>query len=185
MTRLPRLLDPGSLPALALTILAAVSCGGRVDSGGGEGGGRTQPSASSSSSSSPNVPDAGAADSAVGTTNAGDAGLACTDPIHMSIGETVSGSTCGGTSPAPYTICSQTGPVAFFYVDAPSGAAFRIDATPSAVTLAGYTDCAHGVECSGPSLIKPDPSLRLLSVQLLDSNGNGTCGNFTITVANQ
>jgi hypothetical protein len=164
--------------ALPLMLLAVNPCGGRIESTGAGSG--TAPPATSSTE---NGADAGAAHTASG---------ACTDPIHVSLGQTISGSTCGGT-PLPVTsICSQSGPVVFFYVDAPSGSVFRIDATPS-ISLVGYTreipdgappECAQVGECAGGTTsVTFSPGLQLYSVQMLDtSNDSHTCGDFTITV---
>jgi hypothetical protein len=197
MTRLPRLLDLGSFPALALTILAAVSCGGRVDSSGGEGSGPTQRSGSSSSSSSPTGSDADAAGDAGAANAASDAGavssggLTCTDPIHVSIGETISGTTCGGAT-APETICFVNGTIAFIQVDAPSGAGFHLEATPN-IAWAGYVDCATPpMVCGGTMSTLPAANVQIYGVEIevMDdageiSSGNGGCGDFTITVVSQ
>jgi hypothetical protein len=145
---------------LPLSMLAVVSCGGGVATG---------------------------SDASAAVVNAGDAGLTCTDPVHLSIGETLRGSTCGGTyEPVNVIPCAHLGPVAFFYVDAPSGFGFRIDSTP-AVILAGYIDCAHEFVCDlGDTSVTPPAAARLFSVQLPGpTSTSDTCGDFTITVVSQ
>jgi hypothetical protein len=158
---MPRLPDLDSLLAMPILLLAAVSCGGGVTTG---------------------------SDASSTVVNAGDAGLTCADPVHVSIGETLSGSTCGGTDQPPTDAipCANGGPVAFFYVDAPSGAVFSIDSTP-AVLLAGYVDCAEPFVCDlGKTSVTPPAKARLFSVQLPGPTSmNATCGDFTITVVSQ
>jgi hypothetical protein len=82
-------LDP--LLAMPLLLLAAVSCGG---------GGTT------------------GSDASAAVVNAGDAGRTCADPVHVSIGETLSGSTCGGTDQPPTNAipCANGGPVGDFTI---------------------------------------------------------------------
>jgi hypothetical protein len=148
-------------------MLMVVSCGGRVGGGGGDGG------------SSPNGPDAGAAGS----------GLTCTDPIHVSIGGTINGSTCGGTyRPENTAPCVYDSPVAYLYVDAPAGAAFSIN-SPMPLFVSFFTGCDDNgsINCGGTPFTPTVANLHLFTVQFGSPQTNpnadgGICGDFTITV---
>jgi hypothetical protein len=116
--------------------------------------------------------------------NAGDASGMCTDPIPVSIGDTISGSTCGGSYlPFGESPCESGGPVAYFYVEAPAGAPIRIDST-TPLNMSGYDGCAvPPQQCTfdQTSFAPSETNLRLFTVQLNSDN----CGDFTITVTNQ
>lgn len=191
MMRLPGLPNPSFHLALPLMLLAVVSCGGRVDTSGGAGGGPGQGSS----------PDAGSGGSGPsGGAGGGPVfGLTCSDPIHVSIGGTINGSTCAGTyRPDPGSPCDYNSPSVYFYVEAPSGTAFSInspslDSTMSLIVSGYYDACTDAVSpnCGGTPFAPTVTNLRLFTVQFgppTQMNANpdaGVCGDFTITIVGE
>lgn len=104
--------------------------------------------------------------------------------MAVSIGETVSGSTCGGSyRPFGESPCESRGPVAYFYVDVDGGVSFRVNST-TPLNMAVYNDCANAPqECTfnNTTFAPSYPSLHLFSVQL----NSDTCGDYSFTLVNQ
>jgi len=165
--------------ALALPpLLLAFSCGGRVTSGGSQGGARALPEDAGSESSASETPDVGSP-----SPPAEDAGAAssCSAPPFVPFGGSLSGTTCGGTFP-PDSPCNQGGPISFFTAEAPDGAFIQIGSSSNIVVFAfGGCPANQWLECGGVPFGVNMTSYRLFAVEMVGLDG-GTCGDFTITV---
>jgi hypothetical protein len=190
-----------TIVVLASMMLAVVSCSGRIDTSGG-----------GASSSPPYLSDAGAADSTTGTTDTsaprtedsgvmttwcdsyapppvgvGDAGLTCSDPIHVSIGQTLTGFTCGGARLPSYGCGDECPhPAVYFVVDAPNGAPFHIalvgapTGSPGGEQLSvyDYDRCGgNWLGCTSGQTYPGSPSAVFAVVRF-----DVPCGDFTIAV---
>jgi hypothetical protein len=183
-----------------MTILAAVSCRGRVDAA------RTGSPPVEDSGGNATESDASTEPADATPSTASGAPGSCADPIHVSMGDTISGSTCGGGYVQPHfaTPCDNGSPLAYFYVDAPAGAAISVNSTtPLDVTGYDWLDASsrQGGACAEPfeecswhstSFAPTQTNPRLFSVQVNDDDGGappyydgGGCGDFTITVVSQ
>lgn len=170
---------PRSHLPLALMMVAVVSCGGRTT-------GIPAPPEDSGSLTTESDASAGGADATA--SNTGDAGLTCTNPIHVPIGKTLNGSTCGGPLLPSYGCGDQRPhPAVYFVVDAPDAAPFHIllstgpsPSMPESLSVYAYDSCGSaGVACtSGASLSSVNGGV-LWAVDRWDV----PCGDFTISVA--
>ena len=157
-----------------------------MTSSGGHGGARAVPEEAGSESSESDGSASEAPEAGLPSPPAKDAGApsSCAAPAHVSLGKSLSGTTCGGTvgleNGSP---CDSGGPAAFFYVDAPAGAVIQIEGTANFAVF-GLQDCGlnHWMNCGGTPYKPSLTSLRLFELEMYGSQyGEGTCGDFTIT----
>ena len=96
---------------LRVLLLITVACRGSVES---SGGGVTDDAMSKGDS---------------GTGGTGAPSGSCADPIVVSLGTTVRGTTCGGTHFGDSICQARLNPDVFLYVDAAAGTALRLDSS--------------------------------------------------------
>jgi hypothetical protein len=161
--------------------------------GSGSGGG-----SASSGFASPSGPSAFACGTDSGSALADEAGLppdagggseqlggdCCATALHVSVGGTVQGSTCGGPiSPGGDSPCIGGRPYAFIYVDAPAGTQLVVSASTgvSIEAFVGCTPqpgkwdtCTYGLDTNAVALT-PNLAARLFVVEHADVD----CGDFT------
>lgn len=113
-------------------------------------------------------------------------GGCCSSALHVSVGGTVHGSTCGGPpSPSGTDFCVGGHPDAYIYVDAPAGTQLEVSAS-TGVSIVVFPDCtpaaAKQEEClyglgsnATAGFVVSDVAARLFLVEHQDVD----CGDFT------
>jgi hypothetical protein len=103
----------------------------------------------------------------------------CAGALVLHLGDTIQGTTCGGSTAINGAICSGNNPAVFVFVDAPDGVA--IELTPSlglSVNALDQCDSLTIAGCGGAPYDPPDVRLRFFAVARLDT----TCGDFSLSV---
>jgi hypothetical protein len=105
----------------------------------------------------------------------------CATAVHVALGSSVSGTTCGGVHVGSSLCQEGSNPDAFIYVDAPDGTALHLTASPGLSILA-YPTCQsdRSLQCtfSAATFDPTDARGRLFAVERIDT----TCGVFTVGV---
>jgi hypothetical protein len=111
----------------------------------------------------------------------------CANATHIAIGQTIEGTTCGGTQVGESPCQSAGHSDTFLYVEAPAGTALHFAASPG-LSVLGFLNCdsTNASECAfgGPGTATDgydptDSSIRLFGLERQDA----VCGSFTITVS--
>lgn len=158
--------------AAAAAVLIATSCANQMSSCGDNAAALSPPDAAPAASSQ-QTDGLNAANATPGM---------CENPTIVGLGQSLTGTTCGGEPrPLGESICEAQGhPVVYVRADAPPGAAIRITSTAK-LALLGFEDCAHPPkECTafGTTLAPSDSNLRLFGIE----HDDVPCGAFTISV---
>jgi hypothetical protein len=188
-----RLASSSILAALALAIVGA--CTGPIviaDGTAGAGGTTTltsttssNPTTSSNATTSSNSTTSSSSTSssstsgcAVSASSSGGPVDHCAGAIHLALGSTVSGTTCGGAQYGE-SPCQEPGhPDVFIYVDAPQGSPIELSASPG-VSLLAFPTCQSDQtsQCTfSAPVFRPDPQYLLFAVERVDT----CCGEFTV-----
>jgi hypothetical protein len=188
----------GSMPELVPDgRLAGSSSSGGSNPTGSTGGSGSGGGSASSASASPG-PSAFACGTDSGAPLADDAGLppdagggsgqlggdCCATALHVSVGGTLQGSTCGGPlAPSGDSPCIGGRPYAFIYVDAPAETQLVVSAS-TGVSIEAFVGCAaapgkwesctYGLDTNAVALT-PNLAARLFVVEHVDED----CGDFT------
>jgi hypothetical protein len=111
----------------------------------------------------------------------------CAGALHVSVGGTVQGSTCGGPRSAPgSSLCGGGSPVAYIYVDAPAGTQIEVSASTGVsifsfvdCTVAKWDVCTYGLATTATPLSPPNVADRLFALEHVDVD----CGDFMFHAA--
>jgi hypothetical protein len=106
----------------------------------------------------------------------------CTGALHVAVGGSVSGNTCGGPTGTTLAICGSGHPDAYVVVDAPAGTSLHLVA-PLGFSIAALAACdsTETQQCTFSSGVfdPSDPRYRIFGLERADA----PCGAFTLTVS--